>query len=325
MFWNLTPVSSTTVSAVWRFSYHVSSSLPPLAWIARIENGEVDVRCGMSVRHDENGFVEGTWVGGPDIETIPDSTAVFGSAMVARGSSLIVVPPSHPLERVYFYREGRQVVASNSLAAVIQACDLDLDRDSLYPPIFVAAADGVKNPTMDLPTNRGPIVTGVYYNFGIGHDGSISVEGRPRERPFSTFEDFRDRATAALRSAVANAPDYEMAISLSSGYDSTAVAPSRKLSANLQPTGAATGSHARAAEQTEDGHPQSGARPGPISSAAVANAPDYEMAVSLSSGYDSTAVAALAKADSANLQPTGAARAATAVLLNGYDSETAIS
>ena len=224
MFWNLTPVSSATVSAAWRFGYHVSSSLPPLAWIARVENGDVDVRCGMSVRHDENGFVEGTWVGDPDIDTIPDSTAVFGSAMVARGSSLVVVPPSHPLERVYFYREGRQVVASNSLAAVIQACDLDLDRDSLYPPIFVAAADGVKNPTMDVPTNRGPIVTGVYYNFGIGHDGSISVEGRPRERAFSTFEDFRDRATAALRSAVANAPGYEMAISLSSGYDSTAVA-----------------------------------------------------------------------------------------------------
>ena len=212
------------MSAAWRFSYHPSGTLPPLAWIARVEDGVVDVRCGTSVRHNENGLVEGTWVGSPRIETIPDSTAVFGSAIVARGSSLVVVPPSHPLERVYFYRDGRVVVASNSLAAVIQACDLELDPDTLYPTIFVVAADGVRNPTLDVPTNRNSITTGVYYNFSIAHDGEICVEGRPRETPFSTFEDFRDRATAALRSAVANAPGYEMAVSLSSGYDSTAVA-----------------------------------------------------------------------------------------------------
>jgi hypothetical protein len=212
------------VSATWRFSYHPSTALPALAWIARVADGEVNVHCGTSVRLDENGFVEGTWVGSSEIETISDSTAVFGSAMVARGDSLIVVPPSHPLERVFFYREGHEVTVSNSLAAVIETCGLELDPDSLYPPIFVAAADGVSNPTMDVPTNRSPITTGVYYNFGIGRDGALSVEGRPRERPFSSFEDFRDRATAALRSAVANAPGYEMAVSLSSGYDSTAVA-----------------------------------------------------------------------------------------------------
>ncbi len=104
-----------------------------------------------------------------------------------------MVPPSHPLERVYFYRDGRVVVASNSLAAVIQACDLELDPDTLYPTIFVVAADGVRNPTMDVPTNRNSITTGVYYNFGIGARRRNLRRGTPardglsrRSRTFAT-------------------------------------------------------------------------------------------------------------------------------------------
>ena len=144
--------------------------------------------------------------------------------MVALGDKLIAVPPSHPLERIYLYAADGRVVVSNSLAAVLETCQLELDPDVLYPPIFVAAADGVRNATMDVPTNRGPLTTAVYYNFRIDPTAGIEVEGRPRELPFTSFEDFHVRLTKALRSAVANAPGYEMAVSLSSGYDSTAVA-----------------------------------------------------------------------------------------------------
>ena len=222
---NSTPVSSATVSAGWRFAYHSSHLLPPQAWIASIDAGRVDVRCGTSVRCTPDGFAEGAWVGSPEIASLPASTAVFGTGMVADGDTLMVVPPSHPLERVYFHRSDGGLVASNSLVAVLETRGLQLDPNVLYPPIFVAAADGVRNPTMDVPTSSGVITTGVYYNFSIGAKSEIRVEGRPREWPFTSFEDFKGRVTAALRSAVANAPPgYEMAVSLSSGYDSTAVA-----------------------------------------------------------------------------------------------------
>ena len=149
--------------------------------------------------------------------------------MVADGDTLMVVPPSHPLERVYFHRSDGGLVASNSLVAVLETRGLQLDPNVLYPPIFVAAADGVRNPTMDVPTSSGVITTGVYYNFSIGAKSEIRVEGRPREWPFTSFEDFKGRVTAALRSAVANAPPgYEMAVSLSSGYDNTASGSRRR-------------------------------------------------------------------------------------------------
>jgi hypothetical protein len=224
MDWKLTPVSSATVADGWHFAYDQSRSLPPLAWIAEVGSGEVRVRCGTSVRCTPVGFVEGTWVGPADIARLADSTCVFGSGMVGAGEQLVAVPPSHPLERIYLHREEGTVVVANSIAAVLETRGLELDPNIAYPPIFVAAADGVRNPYMDIPTDRGPVMAAVYYNFDIGRDGSVTVAGRPREWPFTSFEDFRARIEAALRSAAANAPGYEMAVSLSSGYDSTAVA-----------------------------------------------------------------------------------------------------
>ena len=211
----------------WQFEYRPSRALPPLAWIATLADGAALVRCGTSVRREPEGFFEGTWVGGSHISAAPESTAVFGSGIVADGDSLIIVPPSHPTERVYLFNDhgARRWTVSNSLAAVLETADLELDPDVLYPPIFVAAADGVRNPTMEVPTSRGPLLTAVYYNFRLTREGGLTVQRRPRERPFATFADFRDRVTAALQSAVDNAgPGYEMVVSISSGYDSTAVA-----------------------------------------------------------------------------------------------------
>lgn len=211
------------MAAGWKFAYLGSDLLPPLAWIARVDGSTVRVWCGRSVRTEPNGFVEGAWVGPSDIGALPRSTTVFGSGVVAEGESLMVVPPSHPLERLYIYRADRGTVVSNSLAAIMETCDLQLDADTLYPPIFVTAADGVGNPIFEIPTNLLPISAAVYYNVRLAAKG-FEVDGRPREQPFRSFDDYRSRLSTALASVVANAPGYEMIVSISSGYDSTAVA-----------------------------------------------------------------------------------------------------
>ena len=198
--------------------------MPPLAWIAHVSGPTVHVRCGGSVRTEPSGFAEGSWVGPADIQSLPASTTVFGSGVVAEGDSLIAVPPSHPLERIYIYTGEGATVVSNSLAAVIETCALELDPDTLYPPIFVAAADGVGQPILEIPTNRSPIMAAAYYNVRLTANGGFEVGDRPREQPFASFDEFRDRLSAALASVAANAPGYEMIVSISSGYDSTAVA-----------------------------------------------------------------------------------------------------
>lgn len=207
-----------------RFTFRPSTALPPLAWLAAIADGAVDVQCGSSVRCTDRGFVEGTWVGEPDITSLPRSTTVFGSGLVDDGQGLVLVPPSHPLERLYLQRSDGRLLASNSLVWLLEATGVELDADTPYPPIFVRAAEGVRHTILEVPTTGAPIQAAVYHNVRLWPGPEPQVEPRPRELPFSSYADYRGRLADALRSALANAPRYEMVATISSGYDSTAVA-----------------------------------------------------------------------------------------------------
>ncbi len=168
--------------------------------------------------------MEGTWVGAPELESIPRSTTVFGSAMVDDGSGIVLVPPSHPLERLYLVRSPGVMLVSNSFAWLLEAAGLELLPDALYPQLFVAAAEGVRPAPMAIPTTGAPVEAIAHHNVRLTPPGRIEFEERPDEAPFGTYEEYRRRLGEALRSAVANAPGYEMVATVSSGYDSTAVA-----------------------------------------------------------------------------------------------------
>jgi hypothetical protein len=210
--------------AAYRFEYERAANLPPLAWLADVDDGIVRVRCGASVRCEPGGFFEGTWVGADSLGSLPESTTVFGSGIVANGDDAVIVPPSHPHERLYLYRDGRRWQASNSLAWLLIAARVRLRGDVLYPPIFIAASEYVRPATAEIPTTGGPITAAVYENFRLSARGALVVERRPTEQPFVDFADYSRRVRAALAAAINAAPGYEPAIALSSGYDSTAVA-----------------------------------------------------------------------------------------------------
>ncbi len=87
-----------------------------------------------------------------------------------------------------------------------------------------SAAEGVRHTILDVPTTGAPLQAVVYHNIRLSSTGELRIEERPHERPFDSYADYRTRLANALRSAVANAPGYEMVATISSGYDSTAVA-----------------------------------------------------------------------------------------------------
>lgn len=215
----------TSSSQGWGFEYRVSSELPPLAWIARVRGATVEVRCGASVRKEPDGFFEGTWAGESDVAAAARATTVFGSGMVLDGRELIVVSPAHTLEPVYSTADddGSRWI-SNSFAALLVAAERTLDPDVRYPPIFGLINRGISYATFDVPTRTRPITVNYYDNLLPGGDGSIRARPKPHEEPFTSFADYRDRLTDRVRSAFANAPAYEPAATISSGYDSTASA-----------------------------------------------------------------------------------------------------
>lgn len=226
------------MTATWQFLFAPSPELPALAWLARIRPGTVDVEYGGSVRREDDGFFEGTWAGPPALGSVLHSTTVFGSGMVAREGNLFVVTPSHHLEGVYVARAGTDLVVSNSLVGTLAAANLELDPDADYPGLFTAASslcwlldDVSENPagrligaSVSIPTTTSPVEAHYYENLLVGDDLSVSEVRKRREAPFTSFDDYRSRLTDALGSAIANAGVYEPVVSLSSGYDSTAVA-----------------------------------------------------------------------------------------------------
>lgn len=210
----------------WRFELDPVDSLPPLAWLARIRSGVIRVSHGRSVVATDDGVLEGTWAGPPGLASVASATTVFGSGIVLDDAGeLIVVPPSHTLEPVYraVQRDGMLVV-SNSLVGLLATTGRELDPQVPYPPLFGQINRGLSRAIAELPALNGSFTVHYFENLVVQRDGSMAVRPKPRERPFSSFADYRDRLVERTTSAFANAAGYEPAVALSSGYDSTACA-----------------------------------------------------------------------------------------------------
>ncbi len=212
------------MAAGWRFEFHVSQTLPPLAWIARVRHPVVEVHCGASVRRTEAGFFEGTWVGRPALESVVESPTTFGTGIVADPGGLFVVPPGHTLEGIYSHRRDGVLLFSNSLVGLLRAADIDLLRGVDYISLFNRIADGLDSPPIELPTSGRPVSLAFYENLHVAADGNVTTVRKRREEPFRSYADYVSRLRAALESALRNAVCYEPVISLSAGYDSTSLA-----------------------------------------------------------------------------------------------------
>ena len=198
-----------TVTDRWRFDYRPSPALPPLAWVARIHGHDVSVDCGTSVRCEPGGFFEGTWVGPPGVESVLESTAPFGTGMVARGPDLFAIPPGHTMALLFSWRGGDELFIANTFVGLLAKTGLELLPDADYQGLFARTAHGLQaNPT-SLPTTGGPAEYHLFENLRILPAGHIEISPKPREKPFASFDDYVERLDAALASALSNAPGYE--------------------------------------------------------------------------------------------------------------------
>ncbi|MEP7360679.1 MAG: hypothetical protein ABI744_03780 [Chloroflexota bacterium] len=219
----------------WRFEYRASAAVPPLFWVARIAPPLIEVTCGTSVRRAADAFVCGTWAGGAELRDLAQASTVFGSGIVITADGPLVVTPSHAQESLFATQGDDATFVSNSIAGLLQHTGQRLDPNFAYPEVFFLAGplkhlDQAGQPplvsgrVLVIPTLDGSI-HGLYCeNFRVQPDGGLVVSRKPRERTFIDFTDYRTRLLDATRSLMANAPGHAPVVTLSSGYDSTAVA-----------------------------------------------------------------------------------------------------
>ena len=102
-----------------RLSVSCEPSLPPMAWCARLVRGDVELLCGTSVEVRDDGFFEGAWAGDADLFEFASTVDVFGSGGRITGDDLVVVTPSHTLERIQYISRGDETLISNSLVFLL--------------------------------------------------------------------------------------------------------------------------------------------------------------------------------------------------------------
>ena len=221
--------------AAWRLEYKVVNDLPPLFWVARVHAPVIEVTCGASVRRADDAFLEGTWAGGSELRDVAKASTVFATGIVVTDNGPLVITQHHPQEGLFAARRENVLLIANSLAGLLEHSGQRLDPDFAYPDVFyrlgpIKHLDQSGDPSLvvdrriEIPTLDGP-VWGLYCeNFLIDDDGRLMDSRKPRERTFLDFADYHSRIHAATRSLIDNAPGYSPVTTLSSGYDSTAVA-----------------------------------------------------------------------------------------------------
>ena len=193
-----------------------------MAWVLRARHGVASIEFGAQVRHGDWGIFEGTWVGDSHATGPLRSAMACGSGVFVQDETLTIVPPGHTLEGVYLCRLADELVASNSMVGLLVAANLELDAHVAYPPLFNESVAGVLHTV--IPTRTAPIELHCRDHVRVRLDGTTAIAPSKPEAPFTSFVDYRSRLSAALSSAMSNAPSSRPAVTISSGYDGAAVA-----------------------------------------------------------------------------------------------------
>ena len=235
---------STRYAAAVRLRVTCDPSLPPMAWCVRLRRGnDVELLCGVSVEVRDDGFFEGAWAGNAEDFDFDSAGDVFGSGGRIIGDDLIIVTPSHTLERVQFIQRQAETLVSNSLVFLLTAAGAELDpHHAAYASDFtdiihdgIGAFDTVIPLRFSgLPKNavegRSPAHLIYLKNICLHRDGRISFVERPAVPSFETFDEYVALLGDVLQKTVANGASphrktrYSPLASVSTGYDSPAVA-----------------------------------------------------------------------------------------------------
>jgi len=197
----------------------------------RVRDGRAEVTHGSRVETTSWFFTDGIWAGAFG-EGRFDQSFFCGTGVIDSRSGLTIVSASTPLDRVFTTTMGPELFASNSLPFFLAMIDDSLDEDWLfYRSQFIAAKTGFRIARRQFSTRRGRrvrVVTGE--TAVVGQGGELIPRLRPLDSDFADFGHYRSTLAATVAALVANSRclerrlPLEPLVSLSAGYDSTAVA-----------------------------------------------------------------------------------------------------
>ncbi len=239
-------------------NYQCNPSWPCLAWLARVStnDGQLHVKHGRKIEIREQWFCEAVWDGDFDAGGFDATDIVTGSGGRIHEDSITFVSSGSTLDRLHYVETPQGLYVSNSLCAL--GVELGVEADPGYGDYFHdfgSIVDGLAKYQRQIE-HLTPAVNFLYFDNLLWRNGRVELVSKPHGgRQFSTFEEYHAFLLTSMKSIAKNAEDaarkqrYSFYATLSSGYDSTAVAT---LGATVGCRNAVTFAHARGGE-ADDG------------------------------------------------------------------------
>ncbi|MGY1802932.1 hypothetical protein ACI78T_06600 [Blastococcus sp. SYSU D00922] len=208
------------------------TELPALGWLVDIGRDARTVQCGALVEELQGAFAEGIWDGDFTAHGLADAKHLFGSAGYLEPGQTRLLTATSLVDRLIVATSDDRVVVSNSLPLALAATGASLRSDHGYHQEYAAILSGVDTYETAFPVD-GSTWRFAQYFYGtveVDHD-SLAVRFSRYRLPasFGSFEDYRSALADVICRLVVNAQDprrsnpVQLATTLSSGYDSTAV------------------------------------------------------------------------------------------------------
>lgn len=209
---------------------------PLLTWCARLSEGELvpELFHGACVEVRSEWAIEGGWAGSFAEGDFDETSLVFGSGVRLRDGYTDFVSPGTNVDRLWSYEHGENTVVSNSLPALLAVADVSLLDEVTDYPNRIEPWTRVGTGDVRVPADPGPIRCTYFDN--IRWDGKrLRTVDKSRDAPaFTSYSIYREFLFDCAREVVSNARSrhrshpFSVATTVSSGYDSSAVAVAAK-------------------------------------------------------------------------------------------------
>lgn len=220
--------------------FHENKNIPALAWGMRVNNeGEAVINYGHSVHFFERGIVEGAWDDDFSLFNFKDVPHFFGSGITLDDGAVIVSSPSHFYEGTYLLHDKKTGCSyfSNSLNYVLKEStqSFDSDFETMIHQIChrndeITAKGIFEIETLLYDSSEFSIHVFYYHNVVLDQNGCEIRVKKPSSKIYKNFQEYKDFMLQVLTAlnrnsnAMDRAKKYPTLATLSSGYDSSAVA-----------------------------------------------------------------------------------------------------
>ncbi len=218
----------------------MNPDLPALAWGMKInQQGRALINYGEKVQRFDQGIVEGVWDDKLEQFNFKDSPYLFGSGLTVTDTAVTISPPSHFYEGLFLFHNkiSGHSYFSNSLNYVLKENvalieeDLEAIINQICDVNHEITAKGAFKLTTELYTSEKCTIHVFYYhNIVIDAQHCFVSAKRPDVPSYQNFKEYRlyllevlKRLNSNANSSIRDQP-YPSLVTLSSGYDSSAVA-----------------------------------------------------------------------------------------------------